>query len=540
MTVSSFHSKYIRRIEGVKRMRALIEGGVAVHSLIETMPGHTDAEKDLYRKKAYYLPAVSRTIDAFVGMIMSPEPVITGAPEKLTELLQDATNNGEPIMRVAAQTVREVVTSARMFGLVDYPDVDPKTTIAQAEKARHRPYIRLYPFEDVINWKTENVDGLQMLTSIRLVELYTVEGIDEWDSYQEPQIRVLDIYEGKYRQRIYRQKPASQDKTKSGSRMTSAREAERSKIMADLRAKLGQVSFDLAADWEQHGGDIFPQMGGKPLTEIPGVAFGPGSLDPSQLAKSPLDEMGQISISHLNNSASREWALMWCGAPTLVVAGDPATDADGKPLPIKIGSSQAIILGEGGSASLLQMGAEAVGAIDKAMEGKRRDMSAMGGRILIDSGSGQISTETAKMERIGEHSVLAEISNTVGDGLTKLVRWLAEWAKITLPKDFKIELNTDFVPSGLQAGELQEWVAALQTGKLPLAVFLARMKSRGVVDPEMSEDDYRRHLDEDADLMDMGEDEEDDEDEPHEEGDEDGKKPPIDDPKQQKQKEGAE
>ena len=515
MTVSSFHRDYLRRIDNVKKMRALIACGEAVREYIETLPGHSDTEKELYRKKAYYLPAVPRTIDAFVGMIMNPVPKVTGAPKQLTDLLNDVTNNGEPLSRVASKVVREVVTSARMFALVDYPQADPGTTKAQAEKLGHRPYVRLYPFEDFFNWTTENINGRQMLTHARLVETYSVEGVDEWDTYEEEQIRVLDIHEGRYRQRVYRRKDTAKNRA-------TDRASSRSMVLEKMRAVAASASsIASAADWEQYGDDIYPMRGGKHLEEIPGVVFGPDSLDPAELDKPPLLEMADISISHLNNSASREWALMWCGAPTLVIAGEPATDADGKPLPIKVGSSQAIVLGEGGNASLLQMGSEAVGAIKDSMADKRTDMAAVGARILIDSGSSQISTETAHLERVGEHSVLAEIALSASDGLTKLIRHLAEWAGIKLQKTFGVVLNTDFVPTGLQSGELTEWVQALQSGALPLALFLDRLKSRGVAPADMTEEEYKRQILEDSDELGFGSDEPEPEDEDQDENEED-------------------
>jgi hypothetical protein len=220
--------------------------------------------------------------------------------------------------------------------------------------------------------------------------------------------------------------------------------------------------------------------------------FGPGGLDPSLVERPPLGEMVEVSQSHLNDSAQRQWALMWCSQPTLVLSGLIDSDETSE---IRLGSSEGIVLGEGGSAQILALGAEGVGALAAAMEEKRRDMAAIGARILADESGAQISTETARIQRAGEHSVLAGIANTVADGLTQVLRWVAEWAKINAP-EIAVTLNTDFLPKGLQPGELAEWSAGLQNGTMPLAVFMEHMKSRGVIDPQMTEADWQAGIDE--------------------------------------------
>jgi hypothetical protein len=237
---------------------------------------------------------------------------------------------------------------------------------------------------------------------------------------------------------------------------------------------------------EQIGGDFFPQMNGRPMNYIPAVLFGPNSLDPAILERPPLIEMVEISQSHLNDSALRQWGLMWCGQPVPVITGlmDSEDTAE-----LKLGSSQGLVLGEGGSFTLAALGADGVGAIRDSMEEKRRDMAAIGARILADESGAQISTETARIQRAGEHSVLAGIANTVADGMTQVLRMLAEWAGISAP-DMTVTLNTDFMPRGLQQGELAEWLGQVQLGTLPVSVALEHLKARGVVDPQMTEQDW--------------------------------------------------
>jgi hypothetical protein len=77
--------------------------------------------------------------------------------------------------------------------LVDYPDV-PKG-ITQAS---------IYKTESIINWRTAVVNGMTKLVLVVLTEQVEVEGKDEFEVEYETHYRVLDLFTGKYRQRVYR------------------------------------------------------------------------------------------------------------------------------------------------------------------------------------------------------------------------------------------------------------------------------------------------------------------------------------------------
>lgn len=461
-------SEYMRRLYAVQKVRAFLAGEFRPY--IVRLRGHDDVDFELYKQLAYYLPAVSRTLDAYTGLVMTPEPVISDAPDEFDTYLEDITNDGEPIQRICYRVVEEVCSTGRYCLLADYPN-DPEAeniTRLDAERAGLRPFVRGYRWEDIIDWRVTSIRGKRMLTHLRLVEyIDEVDPANEWETKVRKQIRVLDLFEGQYRVRLYRETSAN----------------ARAEISPGATFQPSVVQF---------GEPFFPKMNGKPIPYIPAIVFGPNSLDPSVLARPPLGEMVEVSQSHLQNSAQMEWALMWCSQPTLVLSGLQESEGTSE---VRLGSSQGLVLGEGGTATILSLGGEGVGAIDKQMENKRRDMAAIGARILADEGGAQISTETARIQRAGEHSVLAGIANTVADGMTEILRMVAEWAGIAAP-DLSVTLNTDFLPNGLQPGELAEWLAALQAGTMPLSVVLEHLKTRGVVDPQMSEQDWLDQIDE--------------------------------------------
>ena len=151
-SIDAKHKHYTAQVAAWSKVRAFVAGGEAVRPYVQTLPGHDADTASAFRQRAYYLPAIARSIDAFTGMIMNPEPVIQ-APEALTEYLDDVSYDGEPASRMIGRTVREVVEIGRCAVVVDYPQAPgaDQLSIADAERLGLRAYARFYTAEGVID-----------------------------------------------------------------------------------------------------------------------------------------------------------------------------------------------------------------------------------------------------------------------------------------------------------------------------------------------------------------------------------------------------
>lgn len=496
MPIDQKNIKLLAVANDVARARAFTEN--TADGQIRKLPGHSTEEYELYQSLAYKIEAVPLTVAAFVGMIMEPAPSVPGIDEAHKEITEDLTAEGEPLNRCIARTLDEVVKTGRHIALAEYPVSDRPLFRSQARRMGLRPFAAFYEFEDLIDWKFEKRGANKVLTELRLYEEYS-EAVDQWTSTTHQQIRVLFLDEaGRYAQQVYRKNEA-----------TKVAEQTVQKIGAPARPvdpKADNTEWKpLYLDEEGNEAPIYPTKGSAPLTEIPVVIFGPDSLDLERIVKPPITPLVNIAISHLNNSALREWALMWCGAATLVISGEVPVDADGKPLPIRVGSAEAIVLGEGGTAALLQAGKDSVGAIADTMDKKEDHMAAAGARMLTESGSSNISTETALLERVGQFSTVASIANTTAEGYLHLLTLLFDWKSLPIPADLSVKLNTDYVPQGLKPGEIADWLKGVQGGKIPLSAFIAFMRKRGAISPDMTDEDYRDELEKDSDEFGTGE-----------------------------------
>lgn len=468
MSVDAKHKDYAEAFPAWQKVRDFVAGGERVKPYVQGLPGHDTATASAYRKRAYYLPAIARSIDAFTGLIMNPEPVIQ-APETMAPYLKDVSYDGEPANRMIGRTVRETVEIGRCAVVVDYPktESDKQLSVAEAEAQGLRAYARFYAAEDVLDWRMSSRGGERILSFLKLRESHEeAKDGDEWSMTTIEQIRVLDLVgnEGAltYRQRLYRK--------------------------GETKDAKGAVT----GEWLQVGADIFPMANGKRLDEIPAVVFNPDSLDAGEIDSPPVLEMVEIADSFLNNSALREWALLWVGNPTPVFRGLRLADGE----TVKLGSSQGIAVDAEGGAEMLFLPADGVGAIRQAMEDKRRDMAAVGARLLADETGAQIARDTAIIQRAGEHSVLANIATTVADGWRRVLGYLAMWANIA--GEINVSLNTDFLPQGMTPGELGELITAVQSGQLSSRDLFALLQKRSVIRADKSYDEHLDEVDEDG------------------------------------------
>lgn len=454
MPVNTEHCEYAGISQRAKKVRDFMDGGSKVKPYIHQLPGHTPEIYKKYQDRAYYLPALARTVDAFVGMIMQPQPIVHNAEEAFKPYLDDLTYDGEPFNRVAAQVVEKVIASARCVMVVDYPSAGTeKLSVLEAEKKGLRAYARLYNAEDLIDWRVSSSNGERYTTQLRLKETYEVQNSsDEFEFETKTQYRVLEIVDGKYQVRIFR---------------------------------------DIDGVDVQYGETIQPLSNGKPLDFIPAVVFGPSSLDASMVEFPPVYELTEVAQSHLNDSADRQWALAWCGCPTPVFTG--ITDAE---FTFALGASQGIALAEGGTATLLTMTSDAVGALRDSMEDKRRDMAAIGARLLVDESKVQVAFETAQIQRAGEHSILSGVANTVADGLTQILRMLAAWSGKE-NKEIRVELNTEFIPKDLTPDEMRADMEAVQSGYLSSTDAFHKWQKRGAIRSDKTFEDHQEEIEDD-------------------------------------------
>jgi hypothetical protein len=455
--VDTLHAEYVANQATWARCRAFTAGSDAVKGLgtvlLAKLSGQDDTEYQAYKERAQLYNATGRTVDAMSGLVMRIDPTFE-LPPKLADLETDADYCGTSLFEFAKIQVGEILQTARSGILVDYPTRgDNIVTVAQANATGLRPYLAHYPSESIINWRTERKNGATVLTKIVLKESFeTADPDDEFVMLPGVQFRVLDLDDGGYRQRVFRQ----------GDR-----------------------------DWEQFGEDILPTRAGKRMDEIPFVFMGVDSNTPN-VQKSPVIDLVNVNLGHYRNSADHEHGLHFTGLPTPVITGHHI----GEDEEIAIGSESFLVLNSPeAQAFFLEFSGSGLGSLLEAMQEKKKEMASLGARMIEDPKNGIEAAETAKIHRSGEGGVLASLASSVSKGIRRALQIAADWAGDS--GEVQFELNKDFMPASMDSNSMKVLMEMWQSGGISHQVLFDNLKRGEIIREEIDLDDMKSDIDND-------------------------------------------
>jgi hypothetical protein len=459
--VKTRHKDYDRFKDVWRRVRDVVSGQDAIYiagPLYLPFLAEEDAPSYLSRlRRTPFYNATWRTMASFVGMMFRKPPTLE-APDSLKPLLDDVTMSGVSFDNFAQDVTLEDIAISRVGVLVDFPnslaaneDGTP-ITLAQFEANSMRPSMVMYKAEAIINWRFEFIGNRQVLTQVRLWEQQE-DVKNEFETETYAVIRVLDLNNGKYRVRRFKEE-----------------------------------------NEEQIGWDIYPQLNGQPLTEIPFYFIGPDGGQ-SDLTEPVLIDLVDLNIKHFQVSADYEHGCHMTGLPTPVVIGlqpEGFTEAkEGQPsVPIYpkiyVGSTTALILPQAADAKYMEFTGQGLGALKENLDRKEAQMAAIGARMLTPEKAGVEAADTVAMRHAGENSILAAIAVAVSEGLTKALKMFALWAGVTVTEDnIKFEINRDFMPFPITAQNLTALLGVVQAGKMSHEAFFDLLKRGDLYDSEL-------------------------------------------------------
>lgn len=410
------------------------EGQTAIHEkgkkYLPPLSGQTDAGFKAYMRRATFYGAMSRTVDAFIGMIMRTQPVI----DNYNALLDDVSNSNQSIYEFSTQVVEEVLVKGFGGILVEHtPQIDGVVTLAQAQLMGSRPYLTFFEAESIINWRT--VKGNPVMVVLEEEE-YIYK--NEFEFSEECVYRVLDLDEqGYYRQRIFRRNDKKLDE------------------------------FDLIQE-------IYPLMNGNKITEIPFYFLGDAEHLP------PLIDLVDLNISHYMTTADLESGCHWAGTPQPWISGVQLETND----QLKFGGNCWVFPDPSAKAEYLEFGGQGLGALEKRLEIKERQMAALGAKMLSDTIVAETATG-ASLRSSGEFSVLNNVAQVTSKVLTRACTFMYQWAGLA---PVTVQLNTDYMPASATPQDIQAWLQAYQAGAISFQSLYGNLKKGEVflfgTDPE--------------------------------------------------------
>lgn len=429
-----------------KKVRNAIAGDLIVYlrnvGRNEPDQKYGEARQVEYEDGAICYNFTKRTLSGMVGSVMrkDPEQII---PDELEYLLRNCDGSGVGLWQHAQDTLMEIDSVGRGGLLVDAPETGAATAAEQNEGLLN-PVIAFYTAENIINWRLQRFGSVNRVVMVVLREVWEYFGADdEFVVKYGAQYRVLDLDDGKYRQRLYR---------------------------------FTQNDGDL-----QEVVTIYPDLGPALTGKIPFTFIGASNNDAS-IDDAPLLPLSELNIGHFRNSADNEESSFVVGQPTLFIfPGETMNNAqfqEANPNGIKFGSRTGHNLGAGGDAKLVQ--ATENNLAKQNMLDKETQAIQIGAQLITPTQ--QITAESARLQRGADTSVMATIARNVSMAYTEALKWVASMMGIREGVEIEFKLNMEFFLTPMTAQDRTAWMADINAGLLPATAYYAALRKAGVTD----------------------------------------------------------
>ena len=216
---------------------------------------------------------------------------------------------------------------------------------------------------------------------------------------------------------------------------------------------------------------------------IPFVFIGSINNDET-VDKAPLYDIAEVNISHYRNSADYEESSFLVGQPTPALAGLTQSWVDQNMSGgISFGSRSAILLPEGGNATLLQAGENQMPL--KGMEMKEVQMVKIGTRIIQDQ-TGTETAEAAKIRFSGQNSKLGSIITNVETAFNKCFMWAMEFMGGTAEPS--IYVNREFYDASVDPQLLMAQIQLMDRGVIAQSDIRHLMRRANLIDSERTDE----------------------------------------------------
>ena len=422
MPVSNTHLEYDAALPRVRLVRDFAKGDFAVKAGgTMYLPQFVPADDDRYAQylaRAYVLGFTGRTKESMVGMIFR-KPAELVAPEQFTPIAENIDGAGQSLEQLAKEAAGELMEAGRYALLVDYPQaaegIDRETETALGL----RPVVLSYPFESLINWRFETINGITKLVLAVLAEEKGAEK-DEFDHTTTTVYRVLRLRDGIYTQQLY---------DNAGDSITD---------------------------------EYAPRMaGGVPFDHIPlHIAGSQNNKPPVDIA--PLYQLAIINRAHYQTTADHRENLFIHGQLTLGINSKMSWQEfeQANPNGVQVGARRGHFLGEGGS--FTSVTAPESSALRIALQDLEQQAVAIGAQLIQRGGQAE-TAEAARINAGAEASSLDTLTNNLSEAIEAALEDVARFIGID-PAGIEYTLNTSFWESQLDAQSLQAVMAARMQG----------------------------------------------------------------------------
>lgn len=411
-----------------------------------------------YKDRAVFVNMVGRTVNGLVGTVFRRAAKVLGVDRDTLEDFKTVTPDGSSLNLFAKLVAYEVFSVGRVGILVD-----------RDERGINPPYMSMYLAENILSWQVEVRDGKQVPTYILLREvvenqnfLVNGEAIDQNGSpIMSARYRVLRLDgNGQYVQEVY--EPVYLGPYK-GYEMPI-------KPTKTLR----------------------PTRNGAPLDFIPFLVLGPNSST-LPIQRSPIIDIATLNIAHYRVSAQLEHGRFFTALPVYYVSKAPGATEQAEYV---VGPSVVWETAPGERPGIIEFFGTGLNSLATSMIEKEEAISQLGGRIMgIRSAATSESEIIFKLKQANEMSILINVTESMGDGFTKLVKWRLWWENDDQADDVRVVFNQDFKSLNIGARELRALAVLYQSNILPIDEVYRVLQETEFISDEVTLEEFKEMLD---------------------------------------------
>lgn len=448
-------SAAVRGMAGEWAMTEALMGGTAVmRAAAENfLPKWSKEEADTYDarlKSATLFPAFKRTVGVMAGKPFSKQLTIKDdVPAPIKEILEnDVDRHKTNFHSWAADAFNHTLAHGIAGCLVDFPVTNGALrTVADERAAGAKPYLTFIKHNQVLGWKYQLVNGVNILTQIRIMECVE-EDEGEFGTVETPQVRVINS------------PPVGENGVK-GPNCTW--QLWRERIKANSTEK----------EWYTY------QEGVLTIDEIPYVPFYGDRESEFMCGRSPLIDLAYLNVKHWQSQSDQDTILHVARVPLLVITGADENSS------VTIGASTASKLPAEGDMKYVEHTGKAIDSGQKSLDALQEQMIETGAELLVKQPGKRTATESAN-DAEGNKSELQMIAERFEDSLDQVVYFIGKWMKLDAPGH--VELFKDFASWSLTDASTALITSWQQAGLITKKTAIQELQRRGQlsadIDPE--------------------------------------------------------
>ena len=446
--------------------------------LIPFSPTMTQAQYAFYRSEAELPGITAQFAKMIVGGLLRKQPVLTlpdDAPEEAVDwIMNDFGQDDSSIIAFLDKVLWEEVQTNRTWVQVDYPKIENTENLVSEDLKDIQPYPIVWEAETVINWQTGyNDKGKLVLT--RIIKRGFEESFEENEFHPKmvEKVWVHELYEGKYRIRIFEKKDVSETVVYVNGR--------------PIKEKTDGPIFELIETIEAI------EKNGERLNYIPIWPLN-GNFNVSEpLLMAIIDK----ETSLYNKMSRRNHLLYGAATYTPYVKSRSITQEEFDRMVAAGLGSWLWLQDEEGDIGVLETPTDALKDMESAIANGIEELAKLGIRMLTpETAQSGVALEIRNASQTAQ---LGTFNTKVSNVITQVITLMLNWKYNTDYKESDIDfsLSADFNPTILGADWMRlvgEWY---QDGIIPRSVFLQILKQNDVVDPDYNDDDGKKEINDD-------------------------------------------